>query len=153
MNYAALLKRQFLVDSLALRQGRLAWPVVSTNSTPRQLSVEHIQTDLQLLTNDVWELDNLQAEFAGAKIQLTGALTNASALRDWKWFQATQPAPHGTLQNRLRGIADTLQEIHFARQPDLKLISAETRAAWIVSRCVCSSALRPPTRHGAPPTG
>jgi len=34
---------------------------------PRELAVENIQTDLQLLTNDVWELDDLQAEVAGAK--------------------------------------------------------------------------------------
>src|SRR6185437_9727432 len=121
LDYRALLKRQFQVDSLALRQGRLALPVTSTNSAPRELSIEHIQTDLRLLTNDVWELDNLQAEFGGAKIQLTGALTNASALRQWKWFHGKQPAPSGTLQNRLRRIADTLEKIHFPTPPDVKL--------------------------------
>jgi len=129
VDYAALLKRQFQIDSLALRQGRLAWPVISTNGVARELSIDHIQTDLQLSTNDVWELDNFQAEFGGAKIQLTGALTNASTLRDWKWFHGTQPAPRGTLQNRLRGIADTLEKIHFATPPDLKLdIRGDARA-------------------------
>jgi hypothetical protein len=128
LDYPALLRRQFQVDSLALRQGRLAWPVISSNEPPRELTVENIQTDLQFLTNDVWQLDNLQAQFAGARIQLTGTLTNASAAREWKWFRERRPAAPGTLQNRLRRLADTLQQIHFATQPELKLdVSGDAR--------------------------
>src|SRR6185312_7930912 len=113
LDYAALLKRQFQIQSLQLRQGQLTWPVVSTTNGPtRELSIENIQTDLQLLTNDVWELDNLQAQFGGANIQLSGMLTNASVIRDWKYFHGKAATP-GTLQARLRRVADTLQEIHF----------------------------------------
>jgi hypothetical protein len=121
IDYEAFLKRQFQVESLALRQGRLTWPIVETNGPPRELSIENIQTDLQLRTNDVWELDNLQGQFAGANIQLSGALTNASAVRDWKWLHGRQPAPRDTLQARLRRLADTLERIHFATSPQLKL--------------------------------
>ena len=121
LDYAALLKRQFQIESLQLRQGQLSWPVVSTTNGPaRQLSIENIQTDLQLLTNDVWELDNLQAQFGGANIQLSGMLTNASVIRDWKYFHG-KPAPPGTLQARLRRVADTLEQIHFTAPPQLKL--------------------------------
>jgi hypothetical protein len=121
LDYAALFQRQFQVQSLALREGRLSWPVLSSNRPPREILVENIESELQLLTNDVWELDNLQAQFAGAKIQLTGVLTNASVVREWKWIHGAQPAPPGTLQNRLRRLADTLEKIHFASQPELKL--------------------------------
>jgi len=121
LDYHALLKRQIQVESLALRQGRLTWPVMASNGPTRELAIENIQTDLQLLTNDVWELDNLQAEVAGAKIQLSGMVTNASVVRDWKLFRNRQPAPPGTLQNRLRRLADTLEQIHFATPPKLKL--------------------------------
>jgi hypothetical protein len=121
LDYAALLKRQFQIESLQLRQGQLTWPVVSaTNGPTRQLSIENIQTDLQLHTNDVWELDNLQAQFAGANIQLSGTLTNASMIRDWKYFHG-KGAPPGTLQARLRRVADTLEQIHFSAPPQLKL--------------------------------
>jgi hypothetical protein len=121
LDYAALLKRQFQIESLQLRQGHLSWPVVSeTNGPTRQLSIENIQTDLQLLTNDVWELDNLQAQFGGANIQLSGTLTNASLIRDWKYFHG-KPAAPGTLQARLRRVADTLEQIHFTAPPQLKL--------------------------------
>lgn len=122
LDYAAFFKRQLQIQSLALRQGRLAFPVAGTNDPPREVSIEHIQTDLQLLTNDVWELDNLQAQFAGANIQLTGALTNASAIREWKVFHGAQPPPSPeALQNQLRRLADLLETIHFSAAPDLKL--------------------------------
>lgn len=120
LNYAALFKRQFQVESLTLRQGQLNWPVGYSNEPPQELSLENIQTELQLLTNDVWELDNLQAQFGGAQIQLSGALTNASAIQQWPLFRGGQPKP-GDLQNHLRRLADTLQQIHFASTPDLKL--------------------------------
>lgn len=120
MDYRALLRRQFQVDSLQLRQGRLVWPIVSSNEPPRQLAIENIQTDLQLATNDVWVLENLQAQVAGARIQLTGAVTNASAVRDWKYFHGPKPGP-GTFRNRIRRLADTLDQVHFATPPELKL--------------------------------
>ena len=120
LDYAALLKRQFQVESLQLRQGHLTLPVVSSNGPPRQLSIENIQTDLQLSTNDVWELNNLQAQFGGANIELSGTLTNASVIRNWKYFHG-KPAAPGTLQARLRRVSDTLEQIHFTAPPRLKL--------------------------------
>lgn len=128
LDYAALLSRQFQVKSLVLRQGRLAWPVIASNAPPRELSIDNIQTDLKLLTNDVWELDDLQAQFAGAQIQLSGVLTNASAVREWRLFRRGRPARPGTLQSRLRRLADTLEQTHFAATPRIKLdIHADAR--------------------------
>ncbi len=121
LDYSALFNKQFQVDSLNLRQGRLSWPIGESNQPPRELSVDNIQSDLQLRTNDVWVLDNLQAQFAGANIQLSGAITNASAIRDWKFLQSQQPPQPNALQNRLRLVADTIERIHFSTPPDLKL--------------------------------
>lgn len=121
VDYNALLKRQIQVESLALRQGKLTWPVMASNGPVRELTIENIETDLQLLTNDVWELDNLQAQMAGAQFQFTGAVTNASVIREWKLFHGRQPARPGALQERLRRLADMLEEIHFAAPPKLKL--------------------------------
>src|SRR5436190_2096751 len=121
MNLTALLKRRIQIDSLALREGRLSWPVIVSNEPSREVSVENIQTDLRLLTNDVWELDNLQAQVAGARLQLSGTITNASTVREWKMFHGVRPASPEALQNRLRRIADRLEKIHFAVPPELKL--------------------------------
>jgi hypothetical protein len=121
LNYIALFKREIQVQSLTLQQGSLNWPVGYSNEPPRNLSIEKIQTELQLLTNDVWELDNLQAQFGGAQIQLSGALTNASAIRDWKLFHGQKPIRPGDLESRLYHLAETLEQIHFASRPDLRL--------------------------------
>ncbi len=121
LNHRALAKLRFRIDSLLLRQGRLVCPIAETNRPPRQLSVDDIQTDLRLLPNDEWALDNLRADFAGAKVQLSGTISNASALREWRLFQANQPAPAAVWQDRVRKLADTLDSIHFSAPPELRL--------------------------------
>src|ERR1017187_5709278 len=120
-NHAALARLQFQIDSLMLRQGRLVWPLAETNQAPRQLAVENIQTDLRFLPGDQWALDHFTAGFAGAKIQLSGTVTNASAFREWKVLQAGQAAPNNAWQNRLRQVADTLDRIRFQAPPELRL--------------------------------
>ena len=122
LDYAALLKGDFQVNSLVLRQGRLVWPVNESNQPPRALTVENIQTQLRLLPGDLWELDQFKAQFAGANIELAGTITNASAIRDWKMFQPGPAAGPGVplLQN-LRRLADVLDQIHFANAPELRV--------------------------------
>jgi len=71
----------------------LDWPIGQTNGPPRLLSVDNIQTDLRLLPDDQWALDHFHAVFHGANLQLSGLVTNASAVRDWKMFATTQAAP------------------------------------------------------------
>jgi AsmA-like C-terminal region len=120
LDYKALMKLRFQASGLVLRQGRLTWPVRETNGPPRELAVEGIQTDLHLLPGDLWQLDNFQAQFAGAQIRLAGVLTNASAVREWKLMRPKRPSP-GLFEYRLRRLADTLENIHFASSPQLKV--------------------------------
>jgi len=70
LDYAALAKRQIQINSLLLRQGRLAWPITESNAAPRELTMDNIQTELRFLPGDVWELSEFKAQFAGANIQL-----------------------------------------------------------------------------------
>src|SRR5262249_53446969 len=84
LDYRALAKFKFEVTGLLLRQGRLVIPVIETNRPDRQLSVEGIQTELHLRPGDLWELDDLKAQFAGAQLQFSGAITNALAMREWR---------------------------------------------------------------------
>lgn len=120
-NVSAHLRIQ--VDSLMLRQGRLSWTLLDTNRAPQELSVTGIQTDLRFLPEDEWFLDNFKAQFAGANIQLSGMVTNASAVRDWKIFQGQQqPSTSAKLwQRRLRSLSETLEQIHFSESPELRV--------------------------------
>ena len=124
LDYAALAKLQVQVSSLLLRQGRFVWLVIASNQPPRVLAVENIQTELRFLPGDLWALDRFQAQFAGANIKLAGTVTNASAIRDWKIFQAPAVQPPdraNALQQRLGQLADALEQIHFPSTPELNL--------------------------------
>ena len=121
LNHKALAHFQLQVDSLVLRRGRLFWSLAETNRAPREVAVDNIQTELRFLPNDQWELDHFTAGFAGAKIQLSGTVANASAVRQWKLLQAEQAAPAGMWRNRLRELADTLERIQFQAPPELRL--------------------------------
>jgi AsmA-like protein len=123
VNRQALKRFKLQVDGMTLRHGRLIWPVAVTNQQVRELAVENIKTDLRLLPNDEWSLDHFTAEFAGANIQLSGAVTNASAIRDWSVFhqpKKKRPQP-GLWQKRLSRLADLLGQIHFSAPPELVL--------------------------------
>src|SRR5579859_6778071 len=87
INPKALRRLQLQVDSLTLRRGTLLWPIYQTNSLPRELALEKIETELRFLPDDLWALDNFKAAFAGANIRLSGLVTNASAIREWKFLQ------------------------------------------------------------------
>src|SRR5262249_15978080 len=83
----ALAKFHLQIDSLLLRRGRLVWPILETNQPLRQLAIENIQTDLRFLPGDQWKLDHFTAQFAGVNIRLSGAITNASAIPQWKFLK------------------------------------------------------------------
>jgi hypothetical protein len=117
----ALRHFQIQVDSLRLHEGRLVWPVAGTNEPPRLLSVTNIQTELRLLPNDQWSLDHFKAGFAGATFEVSGTLSNASAVREWSALRARQPVSAGLWQRRLREFADTLEHIHFPAPPEFRL--------------------------------
>ncbi|HVM50080.1 MAG TPA: AsmA-like C-terminal region-containing protein [Candidatus Acidoferrum sp.] len=121
LNHRALCRLRLQIDSLALRQGRVVWPIPETNQAPRLLTLANLQSDLRFLPNDEWALDNLTATFAGASLRLSGTLTNASAVPQWQLFRTQGPSPAGLWQDRLRKLADTLESIHFAAPPELAL--------------------------------
>jgi hypothetical protein len=121
LNYRALLHRRLQIDSLVLRRGSLRWPVPAAGAPERELPIEPIQTELLFLPGDIWELRQFEAGFAGGNIRLTATLTNASAIRSWKWHRPGAPAAPGTLQHSLVRLADALEHIHFSAPPLLKL--------------------------------
>jgi len=117
LDFPSLLRRQLQVDGLALRQGKLLWPVSPTNV----LKLDNIQTELRFQTNDTWSLDNFQANFAGAKLMLTGDIAHAPEIRNWKMFRVTGSTNLPNWQAQLHKFSDTLDQIHFEGIPLLNL--------------------------------
>jgi len=113
LDYHALLRRQLQVDGLVLRQGKFLWPVSPTNT----LRLDNIQTELRFQADDIWSLDNFQANFAGAKLTLSGEIAHAPELRDWKIFHGSGSTNFPNWQAQLQKFSDMLDQIHFEGTP------------------------------------
>jgi hypothetical protein len=123
LNHEALKHLRIQVDALLLRSGTLVWADEPANRPARELRVENLQTELRFLPNDQWALDKFSAQFAGANIQLSGVITNASAVQKWDLFSGTAATPPSAAvwQGRLRRLAETLDRVHFSAPPELRL--------------------------------
>jgi len=116
LNYRALLHRRLQVDGLVLRQGKFVWQLSSTNA----LELDQIQSDLRFQSNDTWSLDNFKADFAGAKLMLSGDIAHVRAIRNWGIFRG--PTTNATAWHvRWQEFADALRQIQFTGTPQLSL--------------------------------
>jgi hypothetical protein len=118
LNYRALLRRQWQIDGLVLRQGKLLWPL----APPHALTLDHIQTELRFQANDTWSLDNFHADFAGTGIALSGDIAHASELRNWEIFRGEKSAGRAVWQARLQKFSDLLDQVRFTGAPQLSLV-------------------------------
>jgi hypothetical protein len=117
LDYRALLRRQLQVDGLFLRQGKLLWPVSPTNA----LRLANIQANLRFQTNDTWSLDKFQADFAGAKLALSGEVAHAPEIRNWEMFRGSSSTNFSDWRAQLQKFSDALDRIHFDGTPQLTL--------------------------------
>src|SRR5439155_459301 len=84
---------------------------------PQFLKVR-LLSELHLLPQDRWELDHFQAFCLGGKINLSGALANASAVRDWQFARGTNQPP-GLWQTQLRQAVKIARQLRFGRPPEI----------------------------------
>lgn len=130
VSWPALLRFELALSGVVLRDGQFTLPLEDVARTNRVLTVEHLRVHLRFREDDTWSLDDFHAEFAGANFSLTGAITNASALREWRRARAggptTEPAPMATpasvISQRLRRLANALDQIHFQTQPEMRAV-------------------------------
>jgi hypothetical protein len=117
LNYRALWHRQWQIDGLDLRQGKLTWPLSPTNA----LVLGNIWTELRFPTNDDWALDHFRADFAGAKLTLSGDISHASDMRRWEIFHGRPSAGRAAWRAQLRKLSNILDQIHFTGTPQISL--------------------------------
>jgi hypothetical protein len=120
-NHRAMLHFHLQVDSLVLRQGHLEMPLLPVDGQPRNLEVDGIQTELRLLPGDQWRLDQFAANFQGAKLSMTGSITNASAVPLLLRGKSGPRKRPEQFQREITHIADILESVKFSAPPDLKL--------------------------------
>ena len=119
LDYSALRHWRLEVRGLAIRRARLVWPLAQADTNAPPLSLEDITTELRFLPNDQWELDRFRARFLGAVVRLNGSLTNASAVRQWRFPQATNLTA-GTWQDTAAQIIRIADQLKCPAPPELQ---------------------------------
>src|ERR1019366_3098899 len=95
----------------------LVWTVTFSSTCP----VDRIETDLRFQTNDTWSLDNFKADFAGAKISLSGDIAHAPEFSNWAIFRAPKTGGDADWPAQLQTFRDANNRIHYDSQPQLNL--------------------------------
>ncbi|HTA94493.1 MAG TPA: hypothetical protein VK769_00060, partial [Verrucomicrobiae bacterium] len=127
LDFPALFMGGLQVDGLALHQGRLLLPLSPSNT----LSLDNIQSELRFQTNDTWSLDNFKADFAGAKLALSGDIAHAPEIRNWEIFHFRKTKTgggNGAWRGRLEKIYVALAKNRYASLLQLSLnVSGDVR--------------------------
>ncbi len=106
------------LDSVLLQGGRIIWPFKETNEQTATFRLDKIGGELVFRKNDLWQLRSLSAEVLGVNLQISGTLTNASLLRDWK-FPAAKPESAEATQALWRRIVSSAGRVKFFGPPEL----------------------------------
>ena len=114
LDYGALAHRKFQLTGVVVRDGIFTLPLTPTN----RLVVLNMQAEVSFRPDDTWSLDELRADFSGAKIRLAGQVVHAPELLGWRVF-AGQPTSRGGLSQPLQDLYRTLARIKFDQPPQI----------------------------------
>ncbi|MEO8426151.1 MAG: hypothetical protein ABI651_03470, partial [Verrucomicrobiota bacterium] len=118
LNRNALIKGEIQLKALVIREGEFDWPLIQSNQPPYLLKGNGLMTEVRFLPNDEWELKQFEALCLGAKIKLSGTLTNASFARSWILGAQKNQSSHVP---QIREVLTTLEKCRFASRPEIKI--------------------------------
>ncbi len=102
-----------------LQPFRLDWTARGADLRSENLVAETVECD------GVWHAPNLaitqlSARFSGVSLSLSGELTNAPEVRNWKFFAGQKAGDGGSLPSSFKKISETLAQIHFQGRSGLR---------------------------------
>jgi hypothetical protein len=152
LNGSALRNFDLQVESILLRGGRIVWPLTETNEQTATFQLEKIGGELLIKPNDLWQLRSLTAEVLGMRMEISGSLTNASLVRDWRLPKSTKQSAEAT-QALWRRIVSSAAGSNSSVSRNCSPIL--TAMPWICADLMPTSNLSPPAsnvRGATPPT-
>jgi hypothetical protein len=118
LNFRALRRLNLDVTGVILREGRLLLPLTATNRPRQMFCLNELHGEVRFLPGDVWDLPGARATCLGAKLQLSGLVTNASALRHWRLPRpATMPSE--VQRTWPSDLWRELRRVHFSQPPQV----------------------------------
>jgi hypothetical protein len=118
LDWQALRHRRFGWNSLEVSDARLEVPVSETNGD--SLVLDHVSLMLEFHSNNVVSISDCRGDFRGIRLNIIGHATHATEMQHWQ-FPGGGATTNVSSQERLRAIADTLDKIHLAGSPSLRI--------------------------------
>jgi hypothetical protein len=128
-NWKALLRFRLESEGVALRDGRLLWPLPGTNRAQRTLVLNDMSGELVFKPDDVWELKYLESTCLDAQVRFRGEITNASLIRAWKLPKPTRP-PRAPADNFWQRFLTDLEKVRFTPRPTAQVIVYGDARDW-----------------------
>jgi len=120
LHIPSLLRARLVVRSMELHGGRfvLPWEPDAGGAAVPFVTLDGANAELRFAPDGTWRLDRFSADCLGFKLQLRGTLTNASALRHWR-FPARPDAGPMPWEQTLRRLLRQTQRLEFEQPPHL----------------------------------
>jgi hypothetical protein len=114
----ALVHLQLQIDGLSIREGRVSLPLVSRLRT-NEFVVEHVHTELEFRNTNQWILNHGEGTAFGARLQLSGNITNALSLQRLKFGSSNNAA--ATWPEQLQQFVQIVERFEFRTPPEISL--------------------------------
>ncbi|HKQ37640.1 MAG TPA: AsmA-like C-terminal region-containing protein [Verrucomicrobiae bacterium] len=118
MRGSALRRMKLELATVKLSGARVIWPLEKTHEPSSTFLLNNVRGELYFQENDVWDLRNLSATMMGARVNISGTLTNGSLLRDWRVPQLRSGVREDNLA-RWRAFLNAAHQIHFEGAPEI----------------------------------
>lgn len=118
LSHAALRNLEVLATSIRIEGGRVLWRV-QREGRVQYLDLRDLHGRLSINPNDTWELHALRGTYQGLQLQLSGTLTNTSALQDWSYSREPAARP-GALEAWLDQVESIVNRMHLQGTPELE---------------------------------
>ena len=118
LNHTAFKRLEWEIDAVGLKGGRILWMLSDTNQSHASFQMDAVAGELRFQPGDEWELRSLNAQLLGTQVQLSGTLTNASWIRDWKFPKRAPQSPEKA-ESKWHKIVTTLDKLQLTGSPRL----------------------------------
>jgi len=115
---SALRRLKLELETVKLSGARVIWPLEKTHEPASTFLLNNVRGELHFRENDIWDLQNLTATMMGARVNISGTLTNGSLVRDWRVPQLRAGVREDNLA-RWRAFLNAAHQIHFEGTPEI----------------------------------
>ncbi len=118
MRPSALRRLKLELATVKLSGARVIWPLEKTHEPGSTFLLNNLGGQLNFREGDIWDLQNLTATMMGARVRISGTLTNGSLVRDWRVPQLRKGV-RGENLAKWRALLNASQQIQFEGTPEI----------------------------------